>query len=78
VSARAQRLLEDALDLPLEERADLAYELMASLDGPADPDAQAAWTREIERRARRAMTDAWQGVRWEDLRARLRSRLDRG
>ena len=33
-----------------ESRAELAAELLASLDGPADPDAEAAWEAEIERR----------------------------
>ena len=43
-------LLADALRLDDDARAELAAELLASLDGPADPDAEQAWNVEIERR----------------------------
>ena len=46
----AQDVLADALRLEPDSRADVAAELLASLDGPADPDAEAAWDAEIERR----------------------------
>lgn len=45
----AQSVLADALRLDPEARAELVAELLASLDGPADPDAEAAWNVEIER-----------------------------
>jgi hypothetical protein len=52
---RAQQLLRQALTLPVNERADVAAELLASLDeasaqNPAE--VEAAWAHEIERRAR--------------------------
>ena len=50
MSKAAQSVLADALRLEPETRAELAAELLASLDGPADPDAEAAWDVEIERR----------------------------
>ena len=43
-------VLADALRLDDEARATLAAELLGSLDGPADPDAESAWDAEIERR----------------------------
>lgn len=43
-------LLADALRLDADARAALAAELLASLDGPEDADAEAAWQVEIERR----------------------------
>ena len=43
-------VLADALRLDDDARAELAAELLASLDGPADPDADQAWDVEIERR----------------------------
>jgi Putative addiction module component len=58
MSGRAQKVLGDALDLTDEERAELALELVASLDGPRDADADDAWVAEIERRARRVLTDS--------------------
>jgi hypothetical protein len=51
VSKTGEKLLEDALKLSLSERAELAAELLASLDGARDEDAAAAWAAEIDRRA---------------------------
>ena len=47
----AQKLLVSALELSLDDRAELAAELLASLDGAPDDDAEAAWACQIERRA---------------------------
>ena len=58
MSQRADALLQEALALPATERADVAAELLASLDSPSPEDqaaAQAAWTQEIERRARQVL-----------------------
>ena len=46
----ASALLAYALRLSESARAELAAELLASLDGPADADAQQAWEAEIGRR----------------------------
>jgi len=76
---RAQAVLREALTLPLEQRADVAAELLASLDDePAtiNPAAvEAAWGREIERRARRVMAGESDGEPWEDVRERVARRL---
>jgi hypothetical protein len=45
-----QAVLADALRLEPKARAELAAELLASLDGPTDPDVEAAWATEIEKR----------------------------
>ena len=45
-----EALKSAALTLPERERAKLASDLMASLDGPAEHDAAAAWDIEICRR----------------------------
>ena len=66
------------LALPTEERADLAAELLASLDEPSTMDAAAvemAWAHEIEKRARRVMAGESVGEPWEDVRARVARRL---
>src|SRR5712692_7223168 len=46
----AEALREALLKLPVEDRAHLAAELLASLDGPPDDDVEEAWSAEIERR----------------------------
>ena len=78
--SRAQELLRDALALPLDERADVAAELLASLDDaeaehPAD--VEAAWAAEIERRARRVIAGESAGIPWEDVRRRAEAELRR-
>jgi putative addiction module component (TIGR02574 family) len=78
MTSRAQALLREALALPAEERADVAAELLASLEGPPPDDpgeVEAAWAREIERRARRVMSGESTGEPWEDVRARVMRRL---
>ena len=44
----AEALLADALRLDQKSHASLVTELLASLEGPEDRDAQAAWADEIE------------------------------
>ena len=71
MSERARKLLQDAMELPLPERAELATDLLASLDGEAAEAAEAAWVAEIERRARAAIADPDDDVAWETVRAEL-------
>jgi putative addiction module component (TIGR02574 family) len=78
MTSRAQELLREALTLPIAERADVAAELLASLDGaetdnPAE--VEAAWASEIERRARRVMAGESAGVPWSDVRQRAEAEL---
>ena len=61
-----------------EERADVAAELLASLEPLATEDyvtIQAAWAREIERRAHRVLAGKSAGEPWEDVRERVARRL---
>ena len=71
----SEKLLEDALKLHLPERAELAAELLASLDGAPDDDAEAAWAAEIERRAERARCGDDPGTSWPEARDRIRNEL---
>lgn len=68
-----KRILKDALELSVEERAEIAAELLASLEGEPDPDVEAAWAREIETRAERALRPDWKGEDWSVVRERLRT-----
>jgi putative addiction module component (TIGR02574 family) len=78
MTSRAQELLREALTLPVAERADVAAELLASLDDAETEDpaeVEAAWAAEIERRARKVMSGASAGVPWEDVRRRAEAEL---
>mgnify|MGYP003460293110 CR=1 FL=1 len=77
MTSRAQELLREALALPVDERADVAAELLASLDdGSEDPvEVEAAWAAEIERRARRVLAGDSAGASWQDVRTRAEADL---
>jgi putative addiction module component (TIGR02574 family) len=72
MSERARKLLHDAMDLPVSERAELGADLLASLDGEPEADVAAAWASEIERRAREALANPDDDVTWETVLAELR------
>ncbi|MBX3468470.1 MAG: addiction module protein [Planctomycetes bacterium] len=74
---RSRELLAEVLRLPLPERAEFAAEVLASIDGEDDADAEAAWLAEIERRGRRVLSGQSQGRPWEEVRARIEGRLRR-
>lgn len=67
----AEALLADALKLDPEARADLAAEILASLDGPPDPNAEEAWAAEIARRIRALEAGGEQLEPWEDVKRRI-------
>jgi hypothetical protein len=66
-----RHLLEQILQLPDEDRAEFAAEVLASLNGGADPGAEGAWGVEIERRASRVLSGESEGEDWEEVRTRI-------
>jgi hypothetical protein len=76
MGARTSGILADALSLPAEERAGLAVELLASLDGEPDPDAEQAWVEEITARAQRARSGQSVGLEAEAVHAQARRILE--
>ena len=50
MQSRASQLFHQALDLSIDERAELANELLASIDGEAEADVETAWAKELVRR----------------------------
>src|SRR5262249_10524781 len=78
MGAEARRILQEALHLPDEERAEVAATLLESLDGPADPGAEQAWREEIARRLEQVRRGEAVLVPWEDVKRQLRARSGRG
>lgn len=68
MSKAGEKVLDEALRLEPSERAELASELLASLDGEPDEDVEAAWAAEIERRAARARSGKDGGRSWTEAR----------
>ena len=77
MTQRAQELLREALTLPADQRADVAAQLLASLDDEAvaTEDIEAAWAVEIEKRARRVLAGQSEGIPWDDVRRRAEAEL---
>ena len=67
----ARKVLEDAMRLDDPDRALVAAELIASLDGVADADAETAWALEIDRRVQEIQAGTVELTSWEDLRTRI-------
>ncbi|MBY0274266.1 addiction module protein [Candidatus Binatia bacterium] len=71
VTKAATKLLEQALKLDPASRAELAAELITSLDAGADEGVEAAWAAEIEQRAARARSGDDPGEPWSEVRGRI-------
>ncbi len=72
MSGQSQALLEQALKLPVNERAELAEQLLRSLDPVADQDVEAAWQKEVQRRLSEVERGVAEMIPWEEVRERLR------
>jgi putative addiction module component (TIGR02574 family) len=75
VTKNAEQLLDEALRLPEQERAEIAARLIESLEREVDSDVDGAWAAEIERRC--AALDAGQAVTsdWNDVRRRIEEEI---
>lgn len=71
----AEAVLAKALRLGAKARAEIASELLASLDGPADPDAEQAWAAEIERRVKALEAGTETLESWKDVKHRIASKV---
>lgn len=67
----AEAVLVEALRLDVVARAELATEILASLDGPADSDAEAGWAAEIERRVAAIESGTTQLEPWDEVKRRI-------
>ncbi|MGH7284805.1 MAG: addiction module protein [Polyangiaceae bacterium] len=75
MNARAKELLIAALDLPRDERAELARDLVASLD--EEPELDVAWAAVIRERVDAVLAKKELGPECRPYLAALRDRLHR-
>lgn len=76
MSTKTTELLRQALALSVEERADLAGQLIESLDSPESGSSRADWDAEIERRMAEINSGAVKPVSLEEAFRRLDSTLE--
>lgn len=78
----ANAVLQEALSLSVDDRADLVAELIASLDESSSESSEVevrdAWAREIEQRAGRVLAGQSAGEDWATVRERVSSELTDG
>ena len=72
---KSKSIIASALQLPREERARVAREIIASLDEPADQNVEAAWLAEVERRLDEVERGSAKLVPWDVVRQRVEERL---
>jgi putative addiction module component (TIGR02574 family) len=70
MNSKTKKLLTEALRLPPEEREALAGQLFDSLETD-DPDAEAAWDAEIERRVAELDEGKVKAIPWAKARRRI-------
>jgi putative addiction module component (TIGR02574 family) len=78
MTQQASELLQKALSLSEEERAELAGSLIESLDAPVDQAAEAEWNEEIARRIENLDSGKAKTIPWEVVRSRISSKLTHG
>jgi len=78
MTEQTSNLLQKALTLSEEERADLACSLIDSLDATVDENAMSAWDQEIAQRVSDLESGRAKTVPWEELRGRISSKLSNG
>ncbi len=76
MTQEATELLQRALALSEEERAELASTLIDSLDTLLDPSAEAAWQEEIAQRSDELQSGKISLVSWQTVRKKGRAILN--
>lgn len=71
------KLRHEALELTSTERAELAHDLVASLDAPAEPGVAEAWDDEVLRRLEQIESGTAALIDREEFTRRMRERLTR-
>lgn len=78
MTAKAQKLLTEALRLPPNARASIAGSLILSLEAETAADVEAAWDAELDRRLDNFEASKKKALPWETVKAQiLRSRRAR-
>jgi putative addiction module component (TIGR02574 family) len=71
MNAAVQKILDEALSLPDDARAELVGRLIDSLDSGIDEDAQEAWDREIEHRIGQLDRNEVDPIPWPEARDQI-------
>ena len=71
MQSSSESILDQALKLPVNERAEVAEQLIQSLDSNPDIDIESAWQQEIQRRLSEIDKGIAKTIPWEEVKHRL-------
>ena len=71
MKSSAKEILDQALEMPENDRAAIAERLLASLDAKPDRNVEEAWQQEIQRRLSELDRGDVECVPWEEVRSRM-------
>lgn len=69
------KMREEALSLSEDERLELAADLVASVHANPDPEWQAAWTAECDRRIEAQASGKAKAILWNEVKAEFEARF---
>lgn len=69
-----KQLMNEALELSVSERAELAHILISSIDESAAEDTSSAWDMELEKRVREIREGVVKGIPAEEVLAKLEAK----
>ncbi|MCX7803092.1 MAG: addiction module protein [Meiothermus ruber] len=72
---RKEQILEQALQLDLKDRAELAQQLLSSLEQISPEEHDRLWTEVAARRAEELQSGKTKGYSWEEIKQDALSRL---
>ena len=76
MNADSQQFLQAALNLPDEDRAEIAAILIRSLESPQEPGLDEAWSAEIKRRVEASDRGEVTHLAWDQVIREFRSSAD--
>jgi putative addiction module component (TIGR02574 family) len=78
LTERSIELLQQALSLTEEERAELAGSSLNSLEAPPDSNAEALWQEGISRRASAPDSGQSRTIPWQEVQSQISAALQHG
>lgn len=75
MTALAEKIYDEALDLPTDSRLELIDKLLGSVNLPVDPDIQQAWLDEAHRRRDRMLSGKDTPIPGEEVFKKIRARF---
>ena len=68
MTQQTKHVLAEALGLPETERGELVAKLIESFDAPAETDAEASWSAEVQQRLAQLNSGQVQPITWPEAR----------